>query len=276
MEEWLAQRNAAQVILGAYGSSVVQALPDAVRHFLEGMPATEERDVYIARLAGYLDNFMHNQVDPLTSASMAYPMGKDLVIASVAANATTKEHIREETDLCIKATYVLTEVAKNKSCRRHEKDTLTNISMDAVDASSSSSVQHKQVVLPMVFGAKYPLTARDVDAVNEHFPEKEDRCMKSIAAFSAAAGSNDEPRLVLSPLVCMSVELLHARLVEVSSEIPALLLRALSELGLLGPAFFRGRIFLPDGVLYPFGGRTLVLAYAEWLQRHVERTIKKN
>lgn len=276
MEEWLAQRNAAQVILGAYGTCVVQALPDAVRYFLEGMPETEQRDVYIARLAGYLDNFMNDQRDPLTGASMTYPMGRDLVVASVAANAATKEHIREEANLCVKATYVLTEVAKNKSCRRRERDTDTSANFDAVDPSATAAVQHKQIVLPMVFGAKFPLTPRDVQAVNEHFPEKEDRCMKSIAAFSAAAGSDDSPQLVLSPLVCMSVELLYARLQVVASQIPGLLLRALTDLGLLGPSFFRGRMFLPDGVPYPYAGRTLILAYAEWLQRHVERAMKKN
>ena len=54
-----------------------------------------------------------------------------------------------------------------------------------------------------------------------------------------------------------------------------LLLRALAEHGFLGPSFFKGgpsrRMRLPDGVPYPFGGRCLPLAYAEWYAHQVER-----
>ena len=274
MEEWIAQRNAAQAILGAYGTSVVAALPAAVRHYLLTLPPGEARDGYIVRLAVQLDILMSGNEDPLTGACMQYPLGRDVVVAAIASNAAaTNEHISGESNLCVKATYILTEVGKSKALRQREGkvDAGVDVPHDAIEGSGATG--HKQIVLPLVFGAKYPISARDVAAVNEHFPEKEDRCMKCIAAFSAAAGGDAEgSRLVLTPTVCMDVDLMHARLEVVAATIPGLLLRGLRELGFIGPAFFTGRTFLAEGVAYPFRGRTLVLAYAEWLQRHVERT----
>ena len=275
MEEWIAQRNAAQVILGAYGTSVVAALPGAVRHYLLTLPASEATDAYIARLAVHLDIQMSGAEDPLTGATMQYPLGRDVVIAAIASNAATgKEHIREEANLCVKATYILTEVGKSKALRNREGkvDAGVDAPHDAITGGVTATA-HKQIILPLVFGAKYPISPRDVAAVNEHFPEKEDRCMKCITAFSAAVPA-DIPRIALAPAVCMDAELMHARLTVVADTIPALLLRALCELGFLGPAFFRGRVFLAEGMPYPFGGKTLVLAYADWMQRQVERPRK--
>jgi hypothetical protein len=277
MEEWIAQRNAAQVILGAYGTSVVAALPGAVRHYLLTLPAGEATDAYIARLAVQLEIQMSGVEDPLTGATMQYPLGRDVVIAAIASNAATgKEHIREEANLCVKTTYILTEVGKSKALRNREGgvDAGVDAPYDAIAAGSGvTATAHKQIILPLVFGAKYPISARDVAAVNEHFPEKEDRCMKCITAFSAA-GAVDTPRIALAPAVCMDAGLLHARLTVVAETLPGLLLRALCELGFLGPAFFRGRVFLAEGAPYPFGSKTLILAYADWMQRQVERPRK--
>jgi hypothetical protein len=123
-----------------------------------------------------------------------------------------------------------------------------------------------------VFGAKFPITARDVLCVNEHFPEQEDKCIKFINTYSVTFGSNAPAGLSLNPMVSMDLSIFFERMVTAATTCPGLVMRALLQLGFMGPSFFGQGPFLPKSVPYMFPGRCLPLAFAEYFQDLVEQT----
>ena len=275
--DWPAQRNAAQLILGAYDKSVVEMLPSMVRHLIRQMPVGTARNEFIFILAQQLDVLIAGKVDPISNESNVFPMGRDTVLAAFAANSLEKPKIDAENDLCAKAELVLDDLAENRVLKKRmvtlSASTQTKVPYDAIVIPGTEFHPNlfRQIVFPMVFGAKNPITARDVQTVNEHFPAREDRCMKLINSFSVTYGSSQMTALALNPSVSMDLDIFHERLETVATSTPGLLLRALCELGYMGPRFFSGKAFLPDRFPYPFGEKSLPLAFAEWYQTHVEQ-----
>lgn len=289
MDEWSSQRNAAQVLLGAYGRSVVDTLPEALEYLLRSLAPGENRDAFVFGLAVALDTSISGQEDPITGERMMYPMGRDIVYAAIAAKAcATREHIAKESNLCVKSTYVLTELGKSRTLRQRESYAEEDHLASPVDAvvhtaeSLLSSAMYKQIVLPMVFGGRCPITSQDVAAIAPHFPEDEDRCMKCINAYSTAAFHGEAAHgeaahgLTLNPFVALTEDAFVTRVQHIAEQAPGLLLRALMEAGFMGPQFFRSRrMNLPQGVAYPFGGKCLPFAFAEWYVGKVERSSPK-
>jgi hypothetical protein len=275
--EWVAQRNAAQVILSAYEKSVVESLPDMMLFLLKKMGGRVSLGEFIFGLAQHVDMQVSGQTDPITGDSLVFPMGRDVVIAAIAQEAMQRHDIADEVDLCTKTEMVLEHISRNKMLKRRLANSTSEppAVYDAIQTEPDADFHpnvFRQIAMPMVFGGKYALSARDVQAVNENFPAHEDRCMKLVNAFSVAQGGGGKPvALTLIPRVSMDADVFYERLVTVTTETPGLLLRALSGLGYMGPAFFRREMVLPAGVTYPFGTQSLPLAFAEDFSREVEQ-----
>jgi hypothetical protein len=272
--EWNSQRNAAQLILGCYHKSVVESLPDMMQFFIQsvqGISSTHLKEEYLFNLAVKLDVLIANQVDPITETTSAFPMGTDTFLCGVIASV--QRDFREETDLTRKASLILQELARPGGFYvkriEHHADYFTLLDQD----------MQKQFILPMVFGANAPITAKDVQEVNMCFPDDETKCMKLVNAFSGAAESKskDAIAITLNPKPAMNGVVFYNRLCDLVNTSPGLLLRALSTLGFMGPQFFRRTsMFLPSDCAYPFGTKSLPLAFAEWFHGIVERpSLKK-
>jgi len=277
--DWYRQRAQAQNILGVYGKSVVESLPDMMFYFLSQIPQGPKRDRYIFDLAVQIDLLVSSRADPVTDSICIFPMGKDVVIAGVAESICKSDRIQAEEDLCVKASMVLEEVSRSRVFRKRlgaltpaEQEAVC----DAIHMDPGKTEFHpnffRQIVFPMVFGAKFPITARDVLSVNEHFPEQEDKCIKFINTYSVTFGSNAPSGLSLNPMVSMDLSIFFERMVTASTTCPGLVMRALLQLGFMGPSFFGQGPFLPKGVPYMFPGRCLPLAFAEYFQDLVEQT----
>jgi hypothetical protein len=133
----------------------------------------------------------------------------------------------------------------------------------------------RQIVFPMVFGAKSPISLRDVQSVNEHFPEQEDKCIKFINSYAVTFASNTPGALTINPVVGMDCNVFYERMVTLAGTSPGLFLRALIRVGLMGPNFFESGPFMPKGLPYMFERRSLPLAFAEYIQDLVEQPASK-
>jgi hypothetical protein len=265
--EWYRQRNAAQVILSCYHKSIVESLPDMVLYFLRHIN-TPRKNVFILEIAKKIDVLIAGNKDPITRKTVFFPMGVDVVLVCLAA--TLIDSFGDVSDLCEKSEIVLREMKRHRGLRKRAEGKDDEFSSNAMPFLLDTEI-HKQVVLPMVFGAKHAIAARDVKELNLCFPRDETQCMKLISAFSAKPITDVESTFEISfhPLA-MTEQILYERLCNVVNFSPGLLLKALSELGYMGPYFFTHRMFLPEGATYPFGSLSLPLAYAEWLQSQVE------
>ena len=255
----------------------MESLPDMMLFLLNKLGGGAHLGEFIFGLAQHVDMQISGQKDPITHETLVFPMGRDVVVAAIAQEAMQRHDVADEVDLCSKTVMVLEHISRNKMLKRRLAISSSEppAVYDAIQTEANADFHpnvFRQIAMPLVFGGKYPLSIRDVQAVNENFPANEDRCMKLVNAFSVTQGGGHKPvALMLNPRVSMDIDVFYERLVTVTTEAPGLLLRALSGLGFMGPAFFRKEmVALPRGSIYPFGDKSLPLAFAEDFSRQVE------
>jgi ribosomal protein S11 len=270
MDRWKAQRDAAQATFGSYGSSLVKMMPDMIKYWMSLLaPDVAEKFAYM--LVHNLDIKMSGKVDPSTGRSSAYPFGRDVVITAMASHSNKIQHIRDESNLCTKVSMILEELGHNKILNERNA---ADIGGDGeVPTSAQTDMEYKRIVFPMVFGARVCLGTRETETVDKHYPHDEDRCMKLINGLSVEYANRHRPTIGLNPLR-LDVEHLYDLLKRATEHYPILLMRGLSEFGYMGPKFFSGkecRVLMLKGMEYPFGSKTLPLAFAEHYESFIER-----
>jgi hypothetical protein len=240
-EIWQTELRDAQAILMTLGFSVIDVLPDVISSVLRALTESQ-----VFRLATNLYENCQGRKDPVTNATLLFPFGKDIVVASYLQqyeSETTDDADKsaaaeaDTLNACVRASNLLEFLEKQK---RLDKSGPFGNKEEQYAGDIQPGLQGlRQIVIAWAFGCPAPLDVRVVDEARPHIRNNDEvSCNKLLSRLSVGKHG---PAFALSLLgSCgMSKSLFLRRFKAAHEQTPTNLYRALFRQGILGPVFYQ-------------------------------------